>query len=612
MSNKKLSQLPDNAAPSADGTSVAAVTAATVGGVTTYTNQIVTVRNIVKAGVQAGGVGLATVATTGSYTNLTNVPASFPPSSHNHDDRYYTETETDTLLAGKQATGNYATLDGSGRVPAAQLPSYVDDVEEYANLASLPNPGEQGKIYVALDTNKIYRWSATTYLEISPSPGSTDSVAEGSVNLYYTNARAAAAAPVQSVAGKTGTVSLAKADVGLGSVDDTSDLNKPISTATQTALNAKVDSTDARLTDSREWSAATATQAEAEAGTSTTRLAFTPQRIFQAIAAWWAGSAAKTKLDGIATGATANATDAQLRDRATHTGTQAATTITGLATVATTGAYANLTGTPSLGTIASQNASAVAITGGTINGTSIGATTASTGAFTTVTTTGNVGIGTTTPVHRLDVSGQVRATGGQDPLLVCDATNNQSNSIWFTKNGLPRWYVWNSDATNLFNIGNPTVNPCLSITAAGNIGIGTASPASRLHVTGGTITTDDNAINPTSIGAFTLINFTGNRTLALTDAGRLLVFTGTSAANVTIPADASVNFPVGTRIRLLHANVGSVDLTVLPWSGTPTIRSDGSGFGPFSRHGFTVYPGEAELTKIDANLWVITGDCRQR
>lgn len=87
---------------------------------------------------------------------------------------------------------------------------------------------------------------------------------------------------------------------------------------------------DARLSDSREWSATTATQAEAEAGTSTSRRAFTPQRIFQAVAAWWAASAAKTKLDGIQSGATANATDAQLRDRSTHAGTQAISTVNGL------------------------------------------------------------------------------------------------------------------------------------------------------------------------------------------------------------------------------------------------------------------------------------------
>lgn len=145
---------------------------------------------------------------------------------------------------------------------------------------------------------------------------------------------------------------------------------------------------DSRLTDAREWTASTVTQAEAEAGTATTRRAWTAQRVFQAVAAWWAASADKTKLDGIqagaqvnvgtnlaqgtrtttavpvtsstgtgatlgaattslagvmtaadktkldgvATGATANATDAQLRDRATHTGSQAISTVTGLQT----------------------------------------------------------------------------------------------------------------------------------------------------------------------------------------------------------------------------------------------------------------------------------------
>ena len=56
---------------------------------------------------------------------------------------------------------------------------------------------------------------------------------------YTTAAEAAAAAPVQSVAGKTGAVMLAKADVGLSNVDNTSDANKPVSTAQQTALNLK-------------------------------------------------------------------------------------------------------------------------------------------------------------------------------------------------------------------------------------------------------------------------------------------------------------------------------------------------------------------------------------
>jgi len=73
------------------------------------------------------------------------------------------------------------------------LPSYVDDVLEYAAQANFPATGETGKIYVDKATGKIFRWSGTVYIEISPSPGSTDSVTEGSTNLYFTNARALSA-----------------------------------------------------------------------------------------------------------------------------------------------------------------------------------------------------------------------------------------------------------------------------------------------------------------------------------------------------------------------------------------------------------------------------------
>lgn len=143
--------------------------------------------------------------------------------------------------ANKGAANGYAPLDAGTKIAATYLPAYVDDVLEYANLAAFPGTGTTGIIYVALDTNKTYRWSGSAYVEISPSPGSTDAVPEGSVNLYYTNARASAAAPVQSVASRTGAVTLTKTDVGLANVDNTSDANKPVSTAQQTAINAKLD-----------------------------------------------------------------------------------------------------------------------------------------------------------------------------------------------------------------------------------------------------------------------------------------------------------------------------------------------------------------------------------
>jgi hypothetical protein len=69
--------------------------------------------------------------------------------------------------ANKGVVNGYAGLDGTGRVPAGQLPSYVDDVIEVANFVALPPTGEAGKIYITLDTNKVYRWAGTIYVEVS-------------------------------------------------------------------------------------------------------------------------------------------------------------------------------------------------------------------------------------------------------------------------------------------------------------------------------------------------------------------------------------------------------------------------------------------------------------
>ena len=71
--------------------------------------------------------------------------------------------------ANKGINNGYASLDGAGKVPSSQLPSYVDDVVEVANYAALPATGETGKIYVTIDTNYIYRWTGSVYVEIKDS-----------------------------------------------------------------------------------------------------------------------------------------------------------------------------------------------------------------------------------------------------------------------------------------------------------------------------------------------------------------------------------------------------------------------------------------------------------
>jgi hypothetical protein len=130
-----------------------------------------------------------------------------------------------------------ATLDSSGKIPSSQLPSYVDDVLEYSAKSSFPTTGETGKIYVDTSTNLTYRWGGSSYVEISASIalGETSSTAyAGDKGKAVTDALSS------HTTNKNNPHSVTKAQVGLGNVDNTSDANKPISTATQTALDTKL------------------------------------------------------------------------------------------------------------------------------------------------------------------------------------------------------------------------------------------------------------------------------------------------------------------------------------------------------------------------------------
>ena len=102
--------------------------------------------------------------------------------------------------------------------------------------------------------------------------------------------------------------------------------------ASQSSWDAKVDETDPRLTDAREWIAATVEQAEAEAGTSTTRRAWTAQRVRQAAAAWWAATATAAG-QALATAADAAAQRLLLGLSATDSPSFAGLTVTGTATL---------------------------------------------------------------------------------------------------------------------------------------------------------------------------------------------------------------------------------------------------------------------------------------
>lgn len=82
-----------------------------------------------------------------------------------------------------------ASLDSTGKVPTAQLPSYVDDVVEVSGIDNAPTTGETDKIYVDTLTNKTYRWSGTAYVEISASDVVTASENNGYIKVNGTDVK---------------------------------------------------------------------------------------------------------------------------------------------------------------------------------------------------------------------------------------------------------------------------------------------------------------------------------------------------------------------------------------------------------------------------------------
>ena len=146
--------------------------------------------------------------------------------------------EIDAIRGSVGSSNGIAPLDGDTKIPAAYLPSYIDDVIEYPTKGAFPIQGEPGKIYVACDTNLTYRWSGTTFTEISKSLGlgETETTAySGAKGKKNADDIAAHKADTNNPHNVT------KGQVGLGNVDNTSDKDKPVSDAAKALFNTKVD-----------------------------------------------------------------------------------------------------------------------------------------------------------------------------------------------------------------------------------------------------------------------------------------------------------------------------------------------------------------------------------
>ena len=203
-------------------------------------------------------------------------------------------------------------------------------------------------------------------------------------------------------------------------------------------------------------------------------------------------------------------------------GGSGATTLTGYLKGNGTSAFTAVASVPStditgLGTMSTQNANSVAITGGTINGTTIGATTATTGIFTTATattitspsataltiqsagtpamtvdTSQNVGIGTSSPSSAAKLT--LAGTSTNSALLVYNNTAAANTGLFGSVAAILGSGTSNDLAIGAFGSSNMTfytsANERMRLTAAGNVGIGTASPGVKLEASSGSTTTN--------------------------------------------------------------------------------------------------------------------------
>ncbi|ADU36236.1 hypothetical protein [Variovorax paradoxus] len=180
---------------SAASSNVSSLSTSTSSGLSTSTSSINSLSTSTSSGLSTSVSGIASLSTSTSSA-LSAVAVS---------------------LAGKVDTAQVGIGVAplvAGLVPSIYLPSYVDDVLEFASLGSFPGAGEAGKIYIALDTSRQYRWSGSAYTELLASPGTTDNVVEGVSNLYFTVARVRNAVLTGLVAGANAVIAATDSVIG--------------------------------------------------------------------------------------------------------------------------------------------------------------------------------------------------------------------------------------------------------------------------------------------------------------------------------------------------------------------------------------------------------------
>jgi len=373
-----------------------------------------------------------------------------------------------------------------------------------------------------------------------------------------------ALAPVQSVAGKTGTVTLAKGDVGLSNVDNTADADKPVSSATQTALNAKQDTL--------------VSGTNIKTVNSNSLLGSGNIEISSSVA--WGGI----------TGTLSSQTDLQSElDGKEDTITGAATTITGTDLTASRALTSSATGKVEVSAVTSTELGYLDGVTSAIQTQIDGKEATITGAATTITSsdlTASRAV-TSSATGKIEVS-SVTSTELGYVSGVTSAIQTQIDGKQATITG----------AATTIDDADLTASRALVSDGSGKVAVSDVT-STELGYLDGVTSAIQTQVDAKTAKLITTNRQTASYTLVLGDADKLVEMNVATANNLTVPPNSSVAFATGTQILL--AQYGAGQTTVVAGSGV-TIRSNGA------KLKLNVQYSGATLIKIATDEWYLFGD----
>jgi hypothetical protein len=164
---------------------------------------------------------------------------------------------------------------------------------------------------------------------------------------------------------------------------------------------------------------------------------------------------------------------------------------------------------------------------------------------------GNVGIGTTTPAHRFEVVGpgnwiaRFKRTDNSNGGIIIDSPAGFNSNLALAANGAFKWYLLNhaSDGDKMQFWEASGTQARLTLTQAGFLGLGTTAPGYKLHVQGGSINASDG------------LCINGDCKTAWSQVGGTSQWTGTTALNFSGNVGIGMSTPPSRRLEVIGGNV---------------------------------------------------------